>query len=64
MIASKKDLTVDKGLLLLGCIIYLVVFILWFTEKADNMFAFFGGISALLTILSSYEEGSKTLEEE
>lgn len=64
MKAAKEDQNIDKGLFFLGCIIYLVVFIFWITEKADNMFAFFGGISALLTIFSSYEVRSKTTEEE
>lgn len=63
MKTTKKDPNVDKGLLLLGCIIYLVFFILWISGKADNTSAFFGGISALLTILNSYEVKQNSIKE-
>jgi len=46
-------------LLLFGCLIYAAVLLLWYFGYGDTKFVFFGGISALITILNSYESEEK-----
>ncbi|WP_147303491.1 hypothetical protein [Rhodohalobacter sp. SW132] len=46
-------------LLLFGCLIYAAVLLFWLFGYGDTTFMIFGGISALITILNSYDSGGK-----